>query len=90
MRTMLGKLFIDHPRSVQENYGEHAVMAASFGGRMVLAGLACLVHAAVPGLFVRTGSRTITTLYDEMVVNRNRKAARGEGTGGAGYRSISG
>ncbi|MBB6250589.1 DUF6356 family protein [Nitrospirillum iridis] len=76
---MWNKLFVDHPRTVQESYGEHAVMAASFGGRMVLAGLACLVHAVVPGLFVRTGSRTITVLYDEMVVNRNRKANKAAG-----------
>ncbi|WP_044563352.1 DUF6356 family protein [Azospirillum sp. B4] len=73
---MWNKLFVDHPRTVQESYGEHALVAASFGGRMVLAGVACLVHAVVPGLFVRTGSRTIATLHDQMVVNRNRKTAQ--------------
>ncbi|MDZ5650747.1 MULTISPECIES: DUF6356 family protein [Nitrospirillum] len=73
---MLRKLFIDHPSSVQESYGEHALVATSFGVRMLLGGMACLVHAIVPGLFVRTGSGIITVLHDEMVVNRNRKAPR--------------
>lgn len=71
----MNKLFLDHPRTVDETYGEHALVATSFGVRMVLAGLACLIHAVIPGLFVRTGSAMIARLHDEMVVNRNRKAA---------------
>ncbi len=70
----LTRLFTDHPASVDETYGEHLVMASSFGFRMVLTGLACLVHALLPFLFVKTGSAMITTLHDQMVTNRNRKA----------------
>jgi hypothetical protein len=64
--------FTEHPASVGETYAEHLVRAVYFGTRMVLAGLACLVHAFLPFLCVRTGSRTITELHDLMVANRRR------------------
>lgn len=69
---MLRELFIDHPASVDETYSEHFVVAGSFGTTMIIAGLACLVHAVVPGLFVKTGSQAITNLYDRMVTHRRR------------------
>lgn len=66
-------LFLKHPRSVGETYVEHMVAALSFGVTMIAAGIACVVHAFVPALFERTGSRTITELYGRMVTNRRRK-----------------
>ena len=72
---MFDKLFLEHPRSVDEGYFEHFFVAAGFGGRMFLASLACLVHAAIPGLFVRTGSTAIRELHDRMVANRHRNTA---------------
>ena len=72
----LTKLFTEHPASVDESYGEHLAMATGFGVRMVLGGIACLIHGLLPFLFVKTGSRQIGALHDIMVVNRNRKQAR--------------
>ncbi len=69
----MNQLFNEHPHSVGESYGEHMGVAFGFGWRMVLAGLACLVHAVLPFLFVKTGSRTISVLHDRMVANRSRK-----------------
>jgi len=40
--------------------------------RMMLAGIACLVHGVLPFLFQRTGSRAIAELNERMVVNRRR------------------
>lgn len=74
---MLRELFIDHPESVGESYGEHLLVALSFGTTMVAAGLACIVHALVPGLFVKTGSATISNLYERMVASRRRKQSAG-------------
>jgi uncharacterized protein DUF6356 len=68
---VFNRLFVDHPRSVGESYLEHQRHAFGFGISLVAAGLACLVHAVVPGLFVRTGSQAITRLHDRMVVNRS-------------------
>jgi hypothetical protein len=73
-------LFTDHPASVGESYVQHLGSAGSFGGRMILAGLACMLHGLLPFLFVRTGSQTIELLHQKMVVNRHRRpAAAGEG-----------
>ena len=68
-------LFTDHPASVGETYGQHLVSASGFGSRMLLAGLACMLHGLLPFLFVRTGSRTIELLHDRMIVNRRRHPA---------------
>jgi hypothetical protein len=63
---MLVRLFTAHPRSVGESYGEHLSVASWYGFRLLGAGLACLVHALLPFLFVRTGSATITHLHAHM------------------------
>lgn len=70
--------FTDHPGSVGESYGQHMAVAFGFGGRLILAGLACLLHGLLPFLFVRTGSRAIACLHEEMVSHR-RHAAGGTG-----------
>lgn len=69
------KLFTDHPASVGESYGEHFLAASGFGLRMLAGALACLVHAVLPFLFVKTGSGIIRSLHDAMVVNRRKQTA---------------
>ena len=71
---MLSRAFLDHPRAVGESYGEHFTVAAGFAGELMLAGLACAVHAVAPCLFQRTGSAAIARLHERMVVNRRRAA----------------
>ena len=72
MRIMrITKHFTQHPASVGETYGEHFRMAVGFAGHMLIGGLACLVHAVLPFLFVKTGSGIIHSLHDRMVVNRD-------------------
>ncbi len=70
---MINRLFIDHPRSVGETYFGHMHSAWSFGSRMIVAGTACVLHGIFPFLFVKTGSTTVRTLHDTMVVNRRRE-----------------
>ena len=60
---MLRKLFIDHPESVDESYGEHMLFALRFSGLLFLAALAALVHAIVPGLCKKTASQLIRKMY---------------------------
>lgn len=66
----LTRAFTEHPASVGESYSRHCVCAFGFGARMVGAGIACMIHALLPFLFVRTGSRTITELNERMIANR--------------------
>ncbi len=72
---MLRKLFTEHPASVGESYFEHLGQALRFATRMFFGSLACLVHAFLPFLFVKTGSKCITELHDCMVANRDRRNA---------------
>ncbi|MCG2840167.1 DUF6356 family protein [Sandaracinobacter sp. RS1-74] len=72
---MFRRLFIDHPRSVNEGYFEHMGMAASFGWTMARASAACFLHALVPGLCEKTGSNLIRQLHGRMVTNRVVKPA---------------
>ena len=60
---MFGRLFLDHPRSVDESYFEHLLFAGGFALRLLGAGLAALVHALVPCLFEKTASQMITQMH---------------------------
>ena len=48
------------------SWAEHGAGAAVIGMRMVGAGLACIVHAVIPGAFTETAGRTVKDLYDHM------------------------
>ncbi len=66
------RAFQEHPESVGETYIQHMRMSFGFGGRMLLAGLGCILHGIFPFLCVRTGSKTINTLHDAMVLHRTK------------------
>lgn len=74
---MLDRFFLAHPRSVDESYVQHMRMAGGFGVAMIMAGIACLVHAVVPGLFARTGSDAIARLHHRMLAGRDRSRPDG-------------
>jgi hypothetical protein len=65
-------LFTAHPNSVDESYTRHLAMASGFGLRLIVAGLACLVHGIFPFLCTRTGSDAIRELHTRMVTHRQR------------------
>lgn len=67
------RLFLRHPTSVDETYLQHLCAASGFGVWMLLAGLACMMHALLPFLFERTASRCISQLHTRMIVKRAAK-----------------
>jgi len=67
------RLFLEHPRSLGMSWVDHGIGAVAIGARLVGAGLACLVHAIVPGVFTQTAGKTITHMYDHM--NRRKAGA---------------
>ena len=67
---LIHRLFREHPESVGESYLEHLSEASYFGVRMLVAGLACLVHAVLPCLFKTTGRSAISELHTKMLVKR--------------------
>jgi Family of unknown function (DUF6356) len=70
---MFNRLFVDHPKSVDESYAEHFIVAGRFGVTMIWGGLCALVHAVVPGWCITTGSETIRRLNEIMVIQRRAK-----------------
>jgi hypothetical protein len=58
--------FTHHPREVGESYGEHFANAGRFGLRMIGGGIACIVHAIFPFLFVNKGSETVKGLHTKL------------------------
>jgi Family of unknown function (DUF6356) len=70
---MFKRLFVDHPKSVDEKYWEHFGVAGRFGVTMIWGGLCALVHAIVPGWCITTGSDTIKRLNEIMVIQRRAK-----------------
>lgn len=69
---MIRKAFTEHPQAVGETYWQHLAHASGFGVRMMIGGLACILHGVLPFLFVKTGSRQIETLHGKMVVSRSK------------------
>lgn len=67
---MLNRLFLAHPRSVDESYGGHLRSALSFAGLMLACSMAAAIHAVLPFLFEKTASRTVARLHDRMIVDR--------------------
>jgi len=67
------RMFLEHPRSLGMTWAGHGVGAVAIGARLVGSGLACIVHAAVPGLFTQTAGKTVTRMYDHM--NKRRAGA---------------
>ena len=63
---MTDRLFFEHPRSLGMSWAGHGVGAVAIGARLVGAGLACLVHAIVPGFFTQTAGKTVSRMYDHM------------------------
>ncbi|MEM8633141.1 MAG: DUF6356 family protein [Pseudomonadota bacterium] len=60
---MIDRVFLDHPRSVDETYLEHARFAAGFSLSLFGAAFAALIHALIPCAFEKTASRIVGRLY---------------------------
>ena len=61
------RLFLEHPRSLGMSWAGHGVGAVAIGVTLIAAGVACLVHAVVPGWFTQTAGKTVTGMYEHMM-----------------------
>ena len=67
---MISKVFLEHPRSVGETYGEHFCVALQFSVSLLWASLACGLHALIPALCKTSASRAVAQLHYRMVTHR--------------------
>jgi hypothetical protein len=63
MTAFLSRLFLTHPRAVDESYVEHLFFALWFAGQLALAAAAALCHAVLPFTCERTASAIVARLY---------------------------
>lgn len=63
--------FRAHPAAVGQTYLQHLLFALRFGGRMLVGGIAALLHAFVPCWFPTTASRTVAELHARIGSRRN-------------------
>jgi len=66
----LDRLFLAHPRSVGESYLQHSAFALGIACRLLVAGMAALVHAIVPCLCETTASRIVLAMHADIVARR--------------------
>ena len=71
-RGTVGRLFVDHPRSLGMTWAGHGAGAIKIGAELIGAGCAAMVHAVVPALFTETAGKTVTRIYDHI---QSRKAS---------------
>ena len=70
---MIDRIFLKHPRSVEEGFWEHFRVAGSFGTAMIGGGIKACVHAVLPNMCETAGSDTIKRLHTIMVEKRGAK-----------------
>ena len=65
-RGLADRLFAEHPRSLDMSWAEHGRGAVKVGFQLIGAGCAALIHAAIPGIFGETASRTVIRIHDHI------------------------
>lgn len=55
-----------HLKEINETYLEHMFYALKYGFKMIFAGIACIIHALLPDIFVTTASQTIESIKNEI------------------------
>ena len=61
---VVDRLFLAHPRSLGMSWGKHGAGAVRIGSELIVAGLAAIVHAAIPGWFSDTAGKVVTRTYN--------------------------
>ena len=66
MSRTFHRLFVEHPREVDESYFHHMAASSRFGFRLLkLAGCA-FMHALIPGVHKATVSKSVCCMAEEM------------------------
>lgn len=63
------KKSIKHLEKSQEGYVSHFIWAEFSGFKLIIAGLASLIHGLIPGLFPGIAARTVIDLYHQRLIN---------------------
>lgn len=62
-----------HLKDINESYFEHMLYALKYGFKMLGAGIACILHAIFPDIFVTAASDTIKSITSEIEERKQKK-----------------
>lgn len=65
--------FTEHPHAMNETYWQHAWFSLKSAGRLLIAGVAAIVHAIFPFLFVYTASKLVAKMAGDYCKNERRE-----------------
>lgn len=71
MSGLFQRLFVDHPRQVEESYFQHMAASGRFGFKLLRLSACAFCHALIPGVFV-------TTVSDEIKATARTMGMRAE------------
>jgi hypothetical protein len=60
------RLFVEHPREVDETYFEHMGASSRYGWRLLKAAMCAFTHALVPGLHKTSASDCVREMAKEL------------------------
>lgn len=60
-------IFTEHPHSIGETYFQHFCFAMIFGSKMIIGGLACVLHAVFPFLCKKTASNFLLAMTNDFI-----------------------
>lgn len=66
MSRTFHRLFVQHPREVEESYFEHLAASSRFGFRLLKLASCAFMHALVPGVHKATVSKAVCCMAEEM------------------------
>ena len=66
MSRTFHRLFVQHPREVEESYFEHMAASSRFGFRLLKLASCAGLHALIPGVHKATVSKAVCCMAEEM------------------------
>ena len=66
MSRTFHRLFVQHPREVEESYFEHMAASSRFGFRLLRLASCAFMHALIPGVHKATVSKAVCCMAEEM------------------------
>lgn len=75
-RTILFSRSRDHLLGAEEKYLAHLRVASGIGATMIGAGIACVIHGIVPGIFTNRASNVIHRLNARIAARRQDPLAK--------------
>jgi hypothetical protein len=66
MQKTFYRLFLEHPREVEETYAEHFGASSTYGWRLLKASMMAYVHAFIPGKCKTAASDRVRAMAAEL------------------------